>query len=112
MHFISQYYSTQNNLQNAQHLVRTQYMFTAKHAVALQMIGKLPSVGRDSTVGIVPGWSGDRIPVGMRFSTPIQSDPGAYPASYTMGTGFFPGVKPPGCGIDHSHHLAHRLKKE
>jgi hypothetical protein len=31
---------------------------------------------------------GDRIPVGAKFSAPIQADPGAYPASYTMGTGF------------------------
>jgi hypothetical protein len=33
-----------------------------------------------------------RIPVGVRFS--------AYPASYTMGTGSFPRVKWPGCGVD------------
>ena len=28
-----------------------------------------------------------------RFSAPIQTGPGAHPASYTMGTGSFPGVK-------------------
>jgi len=39
--------------------------------------------------------------VGARFSAPIQSGPGAHPASYTMGTRPFPGVKWPGCGIDH-----------
>jgi len=39
------------------------------------------------------GWSGDRIPVGARFSAPVQTSPGAYPASCTMGTGSFPGVK-------------------
>jgi hypothetical protein len=33
------------------------------------------------------GRSGDRIPVGARFSTPVQTGPGAYPASYSMGTG-------------------------
>ena len=33
----------------------------------------------------------DRIPVGTRFSAPVQSGPGAHPASYTMGTGSFPG---------------------
>jgi len=32
------------------------------------------------------GLSGYRIPVGMRFSAPVQTGPGAYPASYTMGT--------------------------
>ena len=37
--------------------------------------------------------SGDRIPMGARFSAPVQTDPGAHPASCTMGTGSFPGVK-------------------
>jgi hypothetical protein len=31
--------------------------------------------------------------VGARFSAPVQTDPGAHPASCTMGTGYFPGVK-------------------
>jgi len=39
--------------------------------------------------------------VGARFSVPIQTGPGAHPASYTMGTGSFLGVKRPGRGIDH-----------
>ena len=30
---------------------------------------------------------------GARFSTPVQTGPGAHPASCTMGTGSFPGVK-------------------
>jgi hypothetical protein len=47
------------------------------------------------------GRSGDRIPVGARFSAPVQTGPGAYPASYTMGTESFPGVKRPGRGVDH-----------
>jgi len=47
------------------------------------------------------GWSGDRLPVGARFSAPVQTGPGAHPASYTMGTGSFPGVKWPGRGVDH-----------
>jgi hypothetical protein len=32
------------------------------------------------------GRSGDRIPVGARFSAPVQTGPGAHPASCTMGT--------------------------
>jgi len=36
-----------------------------------------------------------------RYSTPVQTGPGAHPASYTMGTGFFLGVKRPGHGFDH-----------
>jgi len=39
------------------------------------------------------GRSGDRIPVGTRFFAPFQTGPGAHPASCTMGTGSFPGVK-------------------
>ena len=31
--------------------------------------------------------------MGERFSTPVQTGPGAHPASCTMGTGSFPGVK-------------------
>jgi len=37
--------------------------------------------------------SGDRIPVGARFSAPVSMGPGAHPASCTMGTGSFPGVQ-------------------
>jgi len=55
--------------------------------------------------------SEDWIPVGTRFSAPVQTRPGAHPASYTMGTGLFPGVKRPGRGIDHPSHPAPRLKK-
>ena len=36
-----------------------------------------------------------------RFSAPVQTGPGAHPASCTMGTGSFPGVKRPGRGADH-----------
>jgi len=39
--------------------------------------------------------------VGARFSAPFQTCPGGHPASYTMGTGSFPGVKRPGGGVDH-----------
>ena len=44
------------------------------------------------------GRSRDRIPMGARFSAPVQTGPGAHPASCTMGTGSFPGVKRPGRG--------------
>ena len=39
--------------------------------------------------------------MGARFSAPVQTGPVAHPASYTMGTGSFPGVKRPGRGVDH-----------
>jgi len=35
------------------------------------------------------------------LSAPFQTGPGAHPAPYTMDTGYFPGVKRPGCGVDH-----------
>jgi hypothetical protein len=46
------------------------------------------------------GRSGDRIPVGARYSAPVQTGFGAHPASYTMVTRSFPGVKRPGRGVD------------
>jgi len=62
--------------------------------------------GLDSAVGILTelwaGLSGDRIPVEARFSVPVQTGPGAHPASYTMGTVSFPGVKRPGRGFGHT----------
>ena len=61
-------------------------------------------VGRESAFGIATlraGGSGDRIPVGARFSPLVQTGPGPHPASYTMGSGCFPGVKQAGWGVDH-----------
>jgi hypothetical protein len=42
-----------------------------------------------------------KIPVGARFFAHVQTGPGAHPASCTMGTGSFPGVKRSGRGADH-----------
>ena len=60
-------------------------------------------VGLDSSVGIATtlraGRSGDRMPVGTRFSAPVQTGPGTHPASYSMGTGSFPRVKQPGVAL-------------
>jgi hypothetical protein len=47
------------------------------------------------------GRSVGRIPVRARFSAPIQTGPGAHPASYTMCTWSLPGVKRSGLGVDH-----------
>ena len=59
-------------------------------------------VGWDSSVGIVtchvldgPGLN----PGGG--DTPVPTGPWFHPASHTMGTGSFPGLKRPGHGIDH-----------
>ena len=48
------------------------------------------------------GGSGDRIPVGRDFPS-VQTGPGAHPASCTMGTESFPGVKS-GRGVPLSTH--------
>ena len=65
--------------------------------------------GQSSLVGIATGYglgrSGDRIPVGARFSAPVLIGPGAHPASRMMCTGSFPGVKS-GRGVTLTpHHL-------
>jgi hypothetical protein len=59
------------------------------------------------------GRSGDRIPVGARFSAPIQTGPGAHPASCTIGTRSFPGVEG-GLGMTLTPHplLVPRSKKQ
>ena len=50
------------------------------------------------------GRSRDRIPMGVRFSAPVHTGPGAHPASYTIDTAFFPpGVKRPGRGVNYPH---------
>jgi len=41
-------------------------------------------------------------PGGGRDFLPVQTGPGVHPASCTMGTGSFPGVKRPGRDADHS----------
>jgi hypothetical protein len=51
------------------------------------------------------GRSGVRVPLGARYSAPVQTGPGDNPASCTMGTGSFPGVN---CGrsvLLTTHHL-------
>ena len=45
------------------------------------------------------GRPGNRIPVVVRYSAPVQTGSGAHPVSYTMGTGSFQGVKQPGRGV-------------
>jgi hypothetical protein len=52
-----------------------------------------------------------QIPVEVRFSTPAQTGPGAHPASYTMGTGSFSGVKQLGHGIVHPPQSSTEVKE-
>ena len=75
-------------------------------------------VGRDSSVSIATRYGLDGPGVEFRwqarFFAPVKTGPGAHPASCTMGTGSFPGVKRPGRGVALTTHpqVAPRLKKE
>jgi hypothetical protein len=57
--------------------------------------GPCSSVGIANGYGLNGPWigGGGEFPVGARFSAPVQTGPGAHPASCTMGTGSFPGVE-------------------
>jgi hypothetical protein len=60
------------------------------------MHGTIRHVGRYSD-RLRAGRSGNRFPVRARFSAPVQTGPGAHPASCTMGTGSFLGVNSSQC---------------
>ena len=64
-------------------------------------------VGRDSSVCIAIAYGLDGPGIESRwkarFNAPIQTGPGAHPASCTMGTGTFPGVKS-GLGVTLTPH--------
>jgi hypothetical protein len=66
-----------------------------------------------STVAVTYGLDGPGIesPWGARFSAPVQTVSVAHAASYTMGTGFLPGVKRSGRGVDHSLPFSAEVKE-
>jgi hypothetical protein len=70
----------------------------------------------NSEIGIAAGYvldsSGIESRWEARFSELVQTGLVAHPASYTVGTGSFPGVKRPGRGVDHPPPPAPMLKKE
>ena len=55
------------------------------HKSLCSSVGIATDYGLDGR-GSNPSW-------GVILSAPVQTDPGAHPASCTMGTGSFPGVK-------------------
>jgi hypothetical protein len=79
-----------------------QYSFSRGNYFSLTTLITLSCCGPGSSVGIatVYGLDGPGIekknPGGRRFSAPIQTGPGAPPASCTMGTGSFPRVETAG----------------
>jgi hypothetical protein len=68
----------------------------------------MPLGGPGSSVGIVTGYGLDGPGIesqwGVSFSAPVQTSPGAHPASCTMGTRSFPGVES-GQGMTMTPHL-------
>ena len=62
-------------------------------------------MGRDRSVSIGTRYGLDGPGIeslwGAIFSTPVQTGPGAHPASYTMSIGSFSGVKRLGRAVDH-----------
>jgi hypothetical protein len=50
--------------------------------------------------------------MGEKLSAPVQIGLGSHPASCTVGTGSFLGVKRSGRGVDHPPHIMPRLMKE
>jgi hypothetical protein len=68
-------------------------------------IGYIQTRGPRSSLSIATGYGLDGPnPGGARFSAPVQTDPGSLPASCTMGTVSFPGVKS-GRGVKLTPHL-------
>jgi hypothetical protein len=71
--------------------------------------------GPGNSVGIATGYTLDGLGIesqwGRDFSH-VQTGPGAHPASCTMGTRSFPGLKQPGHGADHPAPSSAEVKKE
>ena len=72
-------------------------------------------MGRDSSVGIATRYGldspGDRTPVTASFSAPVQTGHGVHPASCTMGTRPFQGVKRPERGLNLPHPSSAKVKE-
>ena len=58
-------------------------------------------MGWDSAVGIATRYGMDGQGIESRWGEIFRTFPGTHPASCTMCTGSFPGVKRPGLGADH-----------
>ena len=112
-------YLTYDRNTERQHRQFLRFVFLHRYFCGPVQRSRFSSVGITQSVqrsrysdSLEVGRSRDPIPVGARFSTPVQTGPGAHPASYTMGTGSLLGVKRPGRDVDHPLHLVPWLKKE
>jgi hypothetical protein len=75
------------------HLFLATYVCTYVAKKATKMVVQYCINNTNAYTTLWAGQSGDQIPVGVRFSAPVQIGPGAHPASCTMGTRSFPEVK-------------------
>ena len=89
---------------------------TLQHEIHMKRAGIEPREGGlDGSVGVATryGLDGPGIESRWRRDFPLPSTgPGIHPASCTIGSGSFPGVKRPGRGPNHPPHLVPRLKKK
>jgi hypothetical protein len=90
----------------------TTYMYTRCWKFCIVYI--LMGAGIAQSEWLATGWTvrGSNPSRGARFFAHVQTGPGAHPASCTMGTGSFPGVKRPGRGADHPPPSSAEVKKE
>jgi hypothetical protein len=70
-----------------------------QHRVQTKLAGRGSVDGRATRYGL--DGPGIESRWGAKSSAPVQTGCGAHPASYTIGTGPFLGVKWLGCGVDH-----------
>ena len=72
-------------------------------------------MGRNSSVGIATRYGLDGPGIesrwGRDFPTTVQTGLGAHPASYTFGTGSFPGLKRSGRGVNHPTPFSTEVKE-
>ena len=75
----------------------TRHFSEAEYILSIKYVSPSVTCGPDSSIGIATGYGLDSPRIlsrwGARFSAPVQTGPGAHPASCTMGTGSSPGVK-------------------
>ena len=72
------------------------------------------NMDRDSSVGIATRYGLDGPVIKSllgELAEIFRTRPGAHPASYTLGTGSFPGVKRPGRGVDHPPTFCDKVKE-
>jgi hypothetical protein len=72
-------------------IMHRHWIIDLRHFQAVYLFRRRP--GSSYSDWLRAGRSGDLIPVGAKFSAPIQTGSGAHPASCTTGTGSFPGVE-------------------